>query len=261
LPFYLDIRHTVESADELSGDGEALYFDQRLVRVGSGAGCECRIPDSELEDVHFLIVSESEGTHHALCPGSDSELFLNRTAVTAECELRSGDEVRVGHWVFRFVRVYAHVRQARRSDALALVAKILVGAILFSEIGVVAWLPRWLRSSRLWSGEVSMQRTTYLLDGLRVQNSTSDSGGELEKSARDVIQGELDALARFIRRNDESLSRAQWEQISADLRSYQRTMKRLEDGTAFKPVPSVDVDGAVRAALGYDHKSEENGSN
>lgn len=257
LPFYLDIRHAVESADELSPGVEALYYDQRLVRVGSDAGCECHIPDGELRDVHFLVLSESEGEHHVLCPGNGAELFLNRDLLTSETELRSGDEIRAAHWVFRFVRVYARSQKARRSDGLAVAAKGLVAAILFFEIGVVAWLPRQLRSAALWGEEIARQRTTYLVDTLRIRNDTADPRDELEKAAREVVRSELDSLARYVREHEEALTREQWAKVAQDLRAYEEVMSRLGDGTAFRPVPPVDIDGAVRAALGGDGRSME----
>ncbi len=258
MPFQLNIRHNLRATEDLFGPSEVRSFTQAVVRVGRGEECECRIHAGELEAVHFDLLT-GEGTDRVvLCPRPDTELFLNADPVAKQVDLHSGDEIRVGHWTFRFQRLRPRCRHGRRSGLLATVAKVLVAAILVGEVAMVVWLPQRLSSARLWEGQIARQRTTFLLDVLRARNNRAEVDDDLSHAARQVLRNEFSRLIRYVRSNEETLTRQQWDAILRDLRGYEKIMNDLTEGTAFSPLPEADVDGAVRRALGTALTDEAN---
>jgi len=139
---------------------------------------------------------------------------------------------------------------------MSTVAKALVVLILVLEVGVVVWLPRRMRLAALWEEQIARQRTVMLLDALRAENNAAAPADDMDKEARSVLRRELDALARYLRKNEEYLTRRQWRELHDDLLGYRKAMARLSEGTAFKPISRIDLDAGVRKTLGLPEKDD-----
>ena len=200
--------------------------------------------------MHFVIRSSAGRSPAVLVPQSGARVFRNQQALAAEAELGSGDEIRVGHWTFRYQRVYERAQRTRQSDLLSSLAKALVAVIVLLELGIVLWFPRWMKSATVWEEAVARQRAVRLLDRLRHRTRKMQSATDLDQAAKAALTDELDSLARYVRDAEDRLSRSQWRLLFQDLTRYDTTLQRFEQGAAFKPMPLVDVDGSVRALIG-----------
>jgi hypothetical protein len=250
LPFELHIRHNLETGADHFAAGEVRSFDQNAVRVGRHPECECRLDAPDFAPVQFHLLLDGAGGNARLRPEPGRECFVNEQTVTGEIPLQSGDEIRVGHWTLHFQRVFARAQQARKCDVLAVAARIMVAMILIFELGIVLWLPWALKSARAWEAEIAGLRVAMLLDHLRAGVAKADANDELTAAAWRTIEHELDGLARFVREHDNRLNRDQLQGILNDLNALDGIRQRLENGTAFPAIPTVDVDGGVRAAIG-----------
>ena len=249
MRFQLNIRHNLRLVADPFASSAVRTFAQENVRVGRGEQCECRLDEPGLSDVHFRIAQDAGGAEMTLFPEPGAELFLNQERVESPRVLRSGDEIRVGHWTFGFFKAYAAARHSHRCELLATIAKVLVALILLAEIAVVVLLPRRLRSERVWEEQIARQRTLLLLDRLRSEVPGAAPAGSLEASARKLTGEELDAVARYLREFEGQLQPKQWRQVYEDLAAYGATIARLAEGHLVQPIPDLDDDAAVRAVL------------
>jgi len=252
LAFQLNIRHNIEAAEDHFASGEVRTFTGTPVRVGRAGNCECCIEAPEFEPHHFSIDAEPPSGELVLHPAAGARVFVNGHEALTDTALQSGDEIRVEHWSLRVQKVYASAGCARHSDVLSVTARVLVAVILLLEIGAVVWLPRQLQSVTRWEEEIAKQRVFIILDALRGQNIRAQRGlapEELEAGAREAIGEELSSLVRYIRANEERLGREDWRDLYEDVLRYQRILKRLREGQAFRPVPELDIEAGVRHLL------------
>lgn len=260
-PFQLIIRNNLEAARDAFGAADVRRFSVSPVRVGSGPGCECRVDSEDLAPVHYTLTASGGTTGRWRLtphPHRTSPVFLNGETVSEPADTCSGDEVRVGHWTFRLQRVVDQVSQARRTGLIEAAAKTLLCLTVVAETLLVAWLPRQLQSVRLWELKVAQQEATFELDRLRkVLRREPHTGMSLEDTARQLLGDELDSLARFLRQEQDHLSREQWRRVQSDLLEYGRVLGRLRDGVAFRPVPEVDVEAAVRSVVNRRSEQKE----
>ena len=250
MPFHLNIRHNTDPSADGFAPGDVRVFADGVVRFGSGPECEWQAAAEDFAPVHFSISSRDEGKDVRVRGEAGYEVFLNREPLApGETALLSGDEIRVGHWTFRFQRLYGRPGRARRTDLFSAGAKFLVLMILVAEAGVVFWLPRQMRAAALWPEELSRQRAKHLLDGLRTACRPAETAESLSNGARAVINQDLLRIARHVREHEDAMTSADWRQVLVDLRGYQRILDRFERGTALRAMPEVDVDLAVQHVL------------
>ena len=141
MPFQFNIRHNIEAAADHFAEGEVRTFHERSVRVGRGEACECRLSSEEFAHEHFVVDTGHEAGRVTLKPSVGARVYLNQKEITDEADLRSGDEIRVGHWTLCFCRLYQKVELSKRSDLMSLFARAFVAAIIIGELLVVVWLP------------------------------------------------------------------------------------------------------------------------
>ncbi|MBN2451378.1 MAG: hypothetical protein JXR77_13385 [Lentisphaeria bacterium] len=251
MAFQLHIRHNLESARDGLGRGDMGHFTRDEVRVGSAPECECCVEDEAFPPLAFVLRSEVVRgvpvTQVAPTPGSG--LFLNGVPATETLPLRSGDELRLGHWTMRFHRVHGAAGRTWSFELLAVFGKVLVGLILVAEVGIVTWLPRRLHRAAVWEHEVSRQRVAQLLDSLRRENQAGQGATAIEQALRRTIARELDRRALYLARHGGRLGPAQNRAVHEELLDFQRILSRLGQGPFPPPYPGVDMDGAVRALL------------
>ena len=246
----LVIRHNLSENEATFQPGELRTFAQPVIRIGRADSLECSLPDAA--DLPLAIATlqlDAATDAWSLIPAAEAPLFHNRDAVAGTVPLRTGDELRCGHWTFRFHKVLPDVRYAKAADSLSFVAKLLVGLILVAELGIVSWLPRQVQAARLWEIEITRQRVALLMDDLREENSRTTARNEVEQAARKLVGDQLDDLAGYIRSNQYGLSREQWRTVSEDLQAYQRILALLRQGTPIGQVPPLETEPALRALL------------
>jgi inorganic triphosphatase YgiF len=249
LAFQLNIRHNIETAQTVFGRGTVTQFDQPVLTVGRDPSCGCRIDAEEFEPEHFRIEFKGAGRPARVHPNPGAELYVGDERVDAARELLSGDVLRVGHWTLLFQKVYPRAGRSSHTSMLATLAKVLVAAILLSEILLVVWLPRRMRHIALWKTEIAKQRIALVLHTLRRRNKDAEPKTELEAATRDAVQQELDSRARYLRTHEDALTPDQRETMYDDLIRLGEILDRVDAGDVVKPVGEVSVDDGVRALL------------
>ena len=153
MQIQLSIRDNLEAAEDVFSPSRVESFDSDLIVVGRGTECDCRIRAGEFAVEHFQLVREGDGDVWKVRTNPGTELFINDRAVGAECEVRSGDQLRVGHWII-FIRKFrdpgGDVRSSSRSIHWVVVACVL---LLLVELLIMFKLPSMLSGQSLWYQE------------------------------------------------------------------------------------------------------------
>ena len=248
MPIQLVIRQKAEGTEGHFAVGRLAAFTTGPLRLGSASGNDCLLPASDLVPAKAgTLDQEPVSGAWFLLPEPGSVLTVNQVAATGRTALNSGDEIGCGPWNIHFHKSYPPASFAWRADLLAVLAKVLLVLILLTEVALVTWLPQRLNQSRLWELAISRQRATLLLDELRLKQAAAKPRNDLEQAAYKMIGDQLDLMAVYLRRYQERLDREQWRRVQEDLDGCRLIQEKLKDGSAFPPIPSLDLDGAVRA--------------
>jgi hypothetical protein len=252
VPFLLTIRHSSKANDDHFGEDQVVPFDGARVRVGRGEDCEQTLPDEDLPPVAFTIVSAGNQVRLQLEPGVKIE--VNGEAARPNRELLSGDELRLGDWQFYLHKTYGDPNDRRRRRGLAVFARILVALILVGELSIVVWLPRKVASAAHRGARLARQRTFQLLDDLRIRvreeiGDKNKGKDKLVRAARNAVAAELERRARYVRTYQDGLSAEQCHRMYQQLQALAAVLDGLKTGGLLQPIPDVDVDAAVKAAL------------
>lgn len=250
MPIQLVIRHNLEGHEATFLPGEFRTFSRPVIRIGTRPECDCVLaPDPELPP-ELGTLEQVPGTGKwILTPVPAVPLFLNGEAVDQRTRIRSGDEIRCGHWTLRFHKAPREARIARRADALAVCAKVLVALILAAEVGLLSWLPRQIERAQLWELQIARQRALMRVDALRRQVGPGADATPFEKAMFNYLGNQVDRLTLYLRQNSALLSREQIRAIDADVSGYDAIITRIRERTAFRPVASLDLDAALRNVL------------
>ena len=255
MPFQLIIRHNIESAQDHFGRADVRAYDTSPVQIGSSEQCGCRLDDDAVAPVHARIRAETERAATVEpVEQTGSTLFLNDEPLSEPRPLHSGDEIRIGHWTLRFRRLYRNPAHARRTDRLAVFAQVLLGLILVAEVGIVSWLPGRVASAQFVGKTAARQEAVMLLDRLRERCRDRRAADELRDSAFALVEDELDRVARYLHRYQETLSHAQIRAVRDDLLAYEGILTRLEEGKALPEAPPLRLEQAARALLREEEK-------
>lgn len=251
MAYQLHIRQNLESAGDHFGPGRVCRFDLPQVRIGSSDACECRIEDSSFAPCH-VVLRRLAGARERVAarPQEGAATFLNGQPLTSPTPLRSGDELRVGHWTLRFQRLHERVGLSLPFSLMSTLAKVAVALVLAAELLVVLWLPRRVAQSSIWGDEIARHRVTDLLDALRRRNRDSHDAADFERALRREIDRELLARSTYLAQYGDRLSAQHQRQIYAELCAFERILAALAQGTLPAALPEVDVDSGVQALLG-----------
>lgn len=249
MAFQFHIRRHMDASDGVFGEGDVRTYAVERVRVGRAPECECRVDAPEFRDVHFTVLSSPEYNHIVCYPEAGAEVYLGDELLRSEHELLSGDELRVADYTFRVQRLFQSAGKRSRFGLLSIVAKVLVALILAVEVTIAAWLPCQIRATSRLQYEITRQRTLFHLDHLRAMVGGMSLTGGFEQAAHRLVAEELKTFARYLRENEQRLSREEWGQVANDLESYDIIICALRDKSAFRPLPEVNVEVGVRAAL------------
>lgn len=254
MPFQLHIRQNIEATAEHFARSEVRDYDAATVRVGSAPDAECRIEASGFSPEHFILERSGQRFGQVLIAHPGSVTYVNGTPVEDRCVLHSGDEIRVGHWTLTFQRLYSNARRSRRFGYLSLAAKILVAAIMISELLLVTVLPRRLHQATLWEHEITRQRIATLLDQLVRDNAKAVETDPLAVALRKSVDRELQDRLSYLNEYNQVLSGAQNRRLFEELTDFAGIVGTPSAATLLSAPPAVDVDAGIRALL---HRQEE----
>lgn len=251
MPFQLHIRQNLDSARDHFGPGYVRDFAAGPVRIGSGTDCECRLEATEFAACQVVLEVGSPPASRTVAVPQESATvtYLNQAALTSPTLLRSGDELRVGHWTLRFLRVHEQASRTRPFHLLSGLAKAAVALILCGEVAMVAWLPRRMQQAAMWQTQIARHRVSDLLDRLRRTNQNSRPTGDFERSLRLEIDRELQARLEYVAAYGEQLSAERTRLLYDELLGFERVLNALAQGTLPPPLPGLELDAGVQAVL------------
>lgn len=252
MPFLLTIRPETETAADHFGEGVVAHFDLPRVRVGAGADCEQRAPEGDLPGLAFAILAKDQRLQLEPAPGV--QVRVNGKDAAAGQELRSGDELRVGSWSCRIHKVYGNPEDRRRRTGLARLARVLVALVILAELSVVVWLPRQVEDAARRGHELARLRVFALVDSLRdrarqFQPPEGEAVDPFKQAVRRAIGEDLERRTRYLRQHQHSLTPDQCQRMSQELDFLADALERLGSDNLLQPIPGVDLEAAVRAAL------------
>jgi len=124
----------------------------------------------------------------------------------------------------------------RAADPVARIVAVLFAAVIVLEVMLATWLPRRLRTERLWGREIAAQELLDQMDWLRshlrsLKNLDRWQRGEVELSL--VC---LDEVARYLRDHQDQLSREQLRLLREDLSGFESAYAKWKRrGRFFEP--------------------------
>jgi predicted component of type VI protein secretion system len=251
VPFQLFSKNNIESSDHFS-TGDLYEAPGGGVSVGAAASCQVRIADpgwpaeqfrlEEEGESHFLQVREGQTVYRNDKPVPTGERFL----------LRSGDEIRVGHWTFRFRKLHARVGFSRSAELLAMIAKVVVGLVIAIEVALVMIGPRHMHKAALFQREQALQTLEGKID--RLSNSIPLSAAEqslqpAEKAARQALSTEINRLKKYQKNNRVLLSNDDIRNLDVLVDEYRLYLDKLKKRELLRPVPEPVLDAAVRKII------------
>ncbi len=251
MPFQLHIRQNLEAARDHFGPGQVRTFTDGTVRIGSDAACECRLDGPEFAPCQ-VILEVGAGRPGAVTarPGEGSAgTYLNQSPLDGPAVLRSGDQLRVGHWTLRFLRLHGKAERSRAFQGVAWLAKAAIVAILAAEVAIVAWLPRHLHQMALWQSQIARHRVVDVLDRLDRANRKAQPVSGLEREVRLAVGRELKRRADYITEYGAELGAERTRLLYDELLGFERVLEHLAAGTLPPPLPTLDRDAGVQALL------------
>ena len=250
MAFQLHIRQNLDSARDHFGPGEVRRFEAPVVRVGSEAASECRLEAPEFAPCHLLLRSGVRTQNRvSACPEDGATTYLNGERLMAPRALRSGDELRVGHWTLRFQSVHEEAGRNRSFNLMSGLAKAAIALILCLEFAVVLWLPRRMREVAMWKTQIEQHRIVDLLERLRRVCRETPAPGDFDRALRREIALDLQARAEYVARYGSRLGPEQTRLLHEELTDFDRLLKASTAKALPPPLPTVALDAGIRALL------------
>lgn len=254
MPFKLVIKNNLEEAETAFSRGDIRHFEEDEVTVGASPDCRCHVQDDndELAERHFQFFKEdSERDEFSVRLLEGDSLYVNLEPVADTRQIASGDELRTGHYSFRFQKEYRRTRPGRRADIFAVTAKAIIVLLLIGEVSFVYWLPQQIQSEEILAAGIIKQETVSLLDESRKKARPPESGDtdNLKRYARQLIYRELNAMARFIRKHEQAIPDGEWQRLHSAIRKLNSTTTAINNNNVFQPLPQPQVEKGVDALL------------
>ncbi|MCK5803543.1 MAG: hypothetical protein KAI66_11955 [Lentisphaeria bacterium] len=252
MPFLLTIRHGVENAGDAFGRGDVRRFDSLPIRIGGNESCACNIEASDAPPE--VGVLQADGTQGRVCfsPAAGVEVFVNDKLLSGTEAVRSGDEIRVGHWLIRFHRLYGSARRSRSANMLSVFAKVSVVLLLLAEVSIVFWIPAQARREFLWHVQLVRLRSSRALDHARKRVRGFKSDAPALRAIASAIETELDARARYLREHRDSMSVEQHQAMAKEIERLSAIVLAAKRGKALQAIPKLRTVETIGGVLNAD---------
>lgn len=143
-----------------------------------------------------------------------------------------------------------HTSSVRRKDYVAHLAVVLFCIIMLLELLLVTWLPAQMRSEKLWDRQVAFQEMVdledylrqYIQGGLKYKNRWEEGEGYMALDC-------LDILAKYIRENQEDLTREQIQELYSTLTKFETHYKNWEKGEYYIMFEEIKIEPILAQQL------------
>lgn len=143
-----------------------------------------------------------------------------------------------------------HTSGERRKDYVAHLAIILFCTIMVLELLLVTWLPAQLRSEKLWDRQVAFQETVDLEDFLRrFIRGGIKFHNKWEEGEAFMVLDCLDVYAKYIRDNQEDMTREQIQEVYATLTKFEMHYKNWDKGSYYIAFEDIEIEPVLSQQL------------
>ena len=150
-----------------------------------------------------------------------------------------------------------HTSSERRKDYVAHLAVVLFFVIMVLELLMVTWLPSQLRSEKLWDRQVAFQEMVDLEDYLRrFIHGGLKYNNRWEEGEACMALDCLDVLAKYIRDNQEDLTREQIQELYSTLTKFEKHYRNWEKGQYYITFEEIKIEPILAQQLQKYHDSE-----
>lgn len=203
------------------------FLRHESITVSNTEEADWNLP--ELEGAFSLI--RQDDSYRLIAEFSPLKFNGQDLSLGQSVELHHNSEFSLGEHEFRFELKQRDLQVRQKKGALALIAKIMVASIFFIEVFVVFILPKQVTQSQLFKRNITLQKSSQVLDTLRRDSSQYSQlykkASPTMRSLIVMIKDDLDSQAWLIRRQSENLTLSEVNTIFHKLTSYQESLKYL----------------------------------
>jgi predicted component of type VI protein secretion system len=252
VPFQLFRKNNIESSNHFS-TGDLHEAAGGTVSVGASPRCAVRIADPSWTGEQFMV--QEDGENHFLTAFAGQTVYRNDKPVSPDerIQLRSGDEIRVGHWTFRFRKLHARARFSRNAELLTIIAKVVVGLVIVIEISLVMIGPRHMHKAALFQREQAMQtlegKVDRFFNAIALSTSEDQALQPAEKAARQALRIEVNRIKSYLKKNRTLLTEDGIHDMDLLVEEYMGSLDKLKKRELLRPVPDPALEAAVRRII------------
>lgn len=166
--------------------------------------------------------------------------------------LRNGDEIRISDYTVRFlIELESVITHDRNVGLLSKAVPTMLGIVVFIELLLVLGLTQRLARSEGLGREVARARTVSDVDDLRGRIAAWPQEQRSTESVLtlELISGELDMMAHYIRQHNDALTDTQVSELARDLESFHNILDRLASGVLYPKPEVIETEPALRQLL------------
>ncbi len=121
-------------------------------------------------------------------------------------------------------------RPRRKADPVTALAVGLFVTVVVLELMLASWLPRRLRTERIWGRDMAMQEALDKMDWLRSHIRSGKYPDRWQRGETELALSCLDDLARHLREHQDTMTREQTRRLIDDLGFFETAFLLWRDG-------------------------------
>jgi hypothetical protein len=219
--------------------------------IGSGKDC-----DPKLENLPKLVATIAADPAQGFILRSkepDSVITVNgQEQRQFPALLRNGDEIRIGEYTVRFlIELESVITHDRNVGILSKAVPVMLGIVVFVELLLVFGLTQRLARSEGLGRDIARARTVSDVDDLRgrIAGWPEEQRNTESVLTLELISGELDLMAQYIRQHNDALTDSQVTELARDLQSFHDILDRLASGVLYPKPEIIETEPALRQLL------------
>lgn len=252
MPFQLFRKNNIKNSNHFT-TGELHEVAGGTVSIGAAPSCAVRIADAGWPAEQFRIYEDGGG--HFLLVFAGKTVYCNDKPVSPgeRIMLRSGDEIRVEHWTFRFRKLHVRVRFSRQAELLTMIAKGMVGLVIVVEVCLVLIGPRHMHKAALFQREQAIQilegKVDRFFSAIALSASEEQTLPPAEKAARQALRIEINRMKIYLKKNRPILDQDRIHNLDLLVDEYTLYLDKLKKGELLRPVEEPALDATVRKII------------
>lgn len=256
MAFQVFIKNNLKDDDHFSSGKRYDFTDDKKITIGSSEQADCPITESEIADTQVII--ECQQNKFYITAQKGCLVFLNDKPldVSLPYEIRTGDEIRMGHWICRFHKILPKVKFSHQALLLSRIVKISVVIIIVLELLVILTGSTWVSIVNERSSLLSQaQRHHYLSQQLDAINNDLKALAQktdfspLEAATCRAITSEITKIRSYVLEHGIKISNDNLLQIQRLTMDYQVYVSKLKERTLISPIENLQLEQKLNDLL------------